>query len=57
MGRDLSATIVYGDLEVTITAEGVSWSGEVASDLMARVLAGFGAALTLIQVQPQEDDA
>lgn len=57
MGRDLSVTIVYGDLEVTMTAEGVSWSGEVASDLMARTLAGFGAALGLIQVQPQEDDA
>lgn len=34
--RDIVVRIVFGDIEVGIAAEGVSWSPDVASDMVAR---------------------
>ena len=34
--RDIVVRIVFGEIEVGIAAEGVSWSPDVASDMVAR---------------------
>ncbi len=36
--------ICYGDLRVTLNAEGVSWSPDVAADMVARGVAAFREA-------------
>lgn len=36
-GKNLIAKVAYGDLQVTLTAEGASWNPDVADDLIKRV--------------------
>lgn len=37
VSRDITVRIIYGDVMVEVTAEGVSWSPDVADDLIKRV--------------------
>lgn len=36
MSRDIQIHVAYGDMRVSLIAEGVSWSPDVASDLVSR---------------------
>lgn len=36
-GKNLIAKVTYGDLQVSLTAEGASWNPDVADDLIKRV--------------------
>lgn len=44
--RSLIAKLQYGDLVVTLTAEGASWNPDVADDLIKRVGALWKESLT-----------
>lgn len=44
--RSLIAKLQYGDLVVTLTAEGASWNPDVADDLIKRVSVLWKESLT-----------
>lgn len=54
--HDIHCQIQYGDLRVTMVAEAVSWSPDVAEDLMTRTLFGFREAAALIFEDEGADD-
>lgn len=59
--REMYVSLGYGDLEVTIGATDVAWAPDVASDLSARALQAFAAALetlvnTGVVVQYEEEE-
>ena len=59
--RDMTLHICYGDLRVTLNAEGVSWAPDVAADMRAHVLATFREAcdivgLDALEAEVVEDD-
>lgn len=47
-GRDIHCQVQWDDIRVTIVAEGVSWSGEVADDIVTRVVRGFREAVDIV---------
>lgn len=49
-GKNLIAKIAYGDLQVTLTAEGASWNPDVADDLIKRVGQLWRESLESMQV-------
>lgn len=59
--REMYVSLGYGDLEVTIGATDVAWAPDVATDLSARALQAFAAALetlvnTGVVVQYEEEE-
>lgn len=48
-GKNLIAKVSYGDLQVTLTAEGASWNPDVADDLTKRVRQLWRDALEAMQ--------
>jgi len=40
-GREITLSISCGEMQVTLNAEGVSWSPDVASDMVARAIQAF----------------
>ena len=45
--RDMTLHIIYGDLRVTLVAESVSWSPDVAADMVTRGVAAFREAFDI----------
>lgn len=45
MHRDMAAMMRWGDIEVGLQAEGVSWSTDVADDMTRRVVGMFREAM------------
>lgn len=45
MERDMAAMMRWGDIEVGLQAEGVSWSTDVADDMTRRVVGMFREAM------------
>ena len=45
-GRDIMLRVSYGELQVLLVAEGVSWSPDVANDMIARIRPLWRDALT-----------
>ena len=43
--REMAVIITFGELEIDISADGVAWSPDVASDMLTRAVVGFSAAL------------
>ena len=44
--RDMWMALRFGDLEVNISAEGVSYSPDVAHDMIGHLIRGFTEAIT-----------
>jgi len=40
-GREITLSIACGEMQVTLNAEGVSWSPDVASDMVTRAVQAF----------------
>jgi len=49
MSKNIMARVVYGDLRVELTAEGVSWNPDVADDLIKRVNSLWRSSLEAMQ--------
>lgn len=49
ISKNIMARVVYGDLRVELTAEGVSWNPDVADDLIKRVNGLWKASLEAMQ--------
>ena len=49
ISKNIMARVVYGDLRVELTAEGVSWNPDVADDLIKRVNALWKSSLEAMQ--------
>jgi len=47
--RDVHMRIVYGDLEIVMIAESISYSADAVHDLRNRTLESFAHALQLIE--------
>lgn len=43
--RDITMNVGYGDLRCTVIAEGVSWSPDVADDMVKRMKSIFDSAM------------
>lgn len=43
--REMAVVITFGELEIDVSADGVAWSPDVASDMLSRAVSGFAAAL------------
>jgi hypothetical protein len=43
--REMAVVITFGELEIDVSADGVAWSPDVASDMLTRAVVGFSAAL------------
>lgn len=56
MARDITVTIAAGALEVTLSAEDVSWSPDVAADLVTRAIGAFNEALGVCHLYAEGDD-
>jgi hypothetical protein len=60
--RDMSVHVAYLDLHLAIVAQGVSWSPDVADDMIARMGKLFDESLMrlaeygLLQEEDEEDD-
>lgn len=50
MHRDMAAMMRWGDIEVGLQAEGVSWSTDVADDMTRRVIGMFREAMDVARV-------
>lgn len=48
-GKNLTARVAYGELYVTLTAEGASWNPDVADDMIKRVSELWREALSAVQ--------
>lgn len=49
VSKNIMARVIYGDLRVELTAEGVSWNPDVADDLIKRVNALWKSSLESMQ--------
>jgi hypothetical protein len=59
----MAVVITFGELEIDVSADGVAWSPDVASDMLTRAVVGFSAALRelkdngmIVQTSSADDD-
>jgi hypothetical protein len=55
--RDMTVRLGWGEAQVVVNVEAVSYSGEVLRDMMARALEGFAGVLDAVdRFDPDEDE-